>query len=95
MHVEEACVTWHFSIILISLKVEVAQISESLVHAKILPLRKACFNLNLPHSILDKKDIALIFLYQTNHCLFWSSSISTNCWGTLYFECFLANVITV
>ena len=37
MHVEEACATWHFSIILISLKVEVAQISNFLLHAKILP----------------------------------------------------------
>ena len=33
MHVEEAYPTWHFSIILISLKVEVAQISDFLVHA--------------------------------------------------------------
>ena len=38
MHVEEANATWHFSIILISLRVEVAQISDFLVHAKILPL---------------------------------------------------------
>ena len=38
MHVEEACVTWHFSIILINLRVEVAQISDFLPHAKILPL---------------------------------------------------------
>ena len=38
MHVEEAYATWHFSIILISLRVEVAQISDFLVHAKILPL---------------------------------------------------------
>ena len=45
MHVEEAYATWHFSIILISLGVEVAQISDFLVHAKILPLRKALFNL--------------------------------------------------
>ena len=38
MHVEEACATWHFSIILISLRVEVAQVSGFLLHAKILPL---------------------------------------------------------
>ena len=38
MHVEEAYVTLHFSIILISLRVEMAQISDFLVHAKILPL---------------------------------------------------------
>ena len=38
MHLEEAYATWHFSIILISLGVEVAQISEFLVHAKILLL---------------------------------------------------------
>ena len=38
MHVEEAYANWHFSIILIRLKVEVAQISEILVHAQILPL---------------------------------------------------------
>ena len=46
MHVEEACATWHFSIILISLRVEVAQISDFLVglHAKILPLLNALFN---------------------------------------------------
>ena len=52
---------WYFSIILISLRVEVALISHFLVHAKILLLRKAFFNLNLPHSTLEKKDIALIF----------------------------------
>ena len=33
MYVWEAYVTWHFSIILISLRVEVAQISDFLVHA--------------------------------------------------------------
>ena len=38
MHVEEADATWHFSIILISLRIEVTQISDFLVHAKILPL---------------------------------------------------------
>ena len=38
MRVEEAYATWHFSIILITLRVEVAQISDFLVHAKILPL---------------------------------------------------------
>ena len=62
MHVEEAFATWHFSIILISLRVEVAQISDFLLLAKILPLGKAFFNLNLPHSTLGKKDMALIFL---------------------------------
>ena len=61
MHVEEACATWHFSIILISFRVVEAQISDFLLHAKILPLRKACFDLNLSHSTLGKKDIALIF----------------------------------
>ena len=61
MHVEEAFATWHFSIILISLRVEVALITDFLVHAKILPLRKAVFNLNLSHSTLGKKDIPLIF----------------------------------
>ena len=61
MHVEEACATWHFSIILISLRVEMAQILDFLVHAKILPLWKAFFNLNLPHSTLGKEDIAFIF----------------------------------
>ena len=34
MHVEEAYATGHFSIILISLRVEVARISDFLVHAK-------------------------------------------------------------
>ena len=38
MHVEEACATWQFSIILIGFKVEAAQYSEFLSHAKILPL---------------------------------------------------------
>ena len=38
MHVEEDYATWHFSTILISLRVEVAQILDFLVHAKILPL---------------------------------------------------------
>ena len=61
MHVEEGYAAWHFSIILISLKVEVAQISIFLVHAKILLLWKAFFNLNLPHSALFKKDKTLIF----------------------------------
>ena len=94
MHVEEAYATWHFSIILISLRVEVAQISIFLNRAKILSLWKAFFNLNLPHGTLGKKDIALIFLNLTSHGLLWSN-ISTNCLGTLYFECFLANVVTV
>ena len=70
MHVEEAYTTWHFSILLISLRVEVAQISDFLVHAKVFPLSKPFFNLNLPHSTLGKKDIALIFLYLTSHGLF-------------------------
>ena len=49
MRVEEVSyATWHFAIILISLRVEVAQISD-LVHAKILQLWKAFFNLNLLH----------------------------------------------
>ena len=61
MHKEEAYAPWHFSIILTSLRIEVAQISDFLVQAKILPFWKAFFNLNLPHSTLDKKDIALIF----------------------------------
>ena len=38
MHVEEPYATWHFSIILISLRVEVTQILDFLVHAKILSL---------------------------------------------------------
>ena len=38
MHVEEAYATSHFSILLISMRVEAAQISDLLVHAKILPL---------------------------------------------------------
>ena len=38
MHVEEAFATGLFSIILISLRVEVALITDFLVHAKILPL---------------------------------------------------------
>ena len=60
MHVEKAYATWHFSIILISLRVDVAQISDYLLHAKILPLLEACFSINLPHSTLRKKDIALV-----------------------------------
>ena len=60
MHVEKAYATWHFSIILISLRVEGAQISDYLLHAKILPLLKAFFSINLPHSTLGKKDIALL-----------------------------------
>ena len=71
MHVEEAYATWHFSIILISLRVEVAQISDFLVHAKILPRRKACFNLNLPHYIHWARNTQLLFfLYLTSHGLF-------------------------
>ena len=78
MQVEEAYATCYFSIILIRLKVEVVQILDFLVHAKSLPLWKAFFILNLRHSTLGKKDIALIFLYLTSHGLFWSS-ISTHC----------------
>ena len=70
MHVEDAYANWHFSISLISLKVKVVQISDFLVHAEILPLRKAFFNLNLPQSALGKSGIALIFLYLTSHGLF-------------------------
>ena len=70
MHVEEAYTTWHFSNILISLRVDVAQISDFLALAKILPLRKAFFKLNLPNSILGKKSIALVVLYLTIHRLF-------------------------
>ena len=83
--------TWHFSIILISLRVEVAQISDFLVHAKILPLWKPFFNLSLPQW---QERHSSYFLFLTSHDLFWSS-ISTNCWGSLYFEYFLANVVTV
>ena len=36
MRVEKTYTTWHFSIILISLRVKVAQISDFLVYAKIL-----------------------------------------------------------
>ena len=61
MHVEGAYATWHFSIILINLKKEVTQISDFLVHAKILPLWKGFFNLNLPYITQGKKDAALIF----------------------------------
>ena len=38
MHVEKSHAIRHFSIILISLRVEVAQSSDFLGHAKILPL---------------------------------------------------------
>ena len=70
MREEKAFATWHFSIILVSLRKEVAQISDILEQAKILPLCKAFFNLNLPISTLCKKDIAIIFLYLTTHGLF-------------------------
>ena len=62
MHVEESYATRHFSIILISLRAEVAQISNFLVHAKFLPLYKVFFDLNLPHSTLGKKDVGLTLL---------------------------------
>ena len=45
MHVEEACATWHFSIILISLRVEEAQISDFLLYAKNLAALKSLFRL--------------------------------------------------
>ena len=61
MHVEEAYATWNFSIISISLRVEVVLILDFLVNAKMLPLWKAFFNVNLLLSTLGKKDIALIF----------------------------------
>ena len=70
MPVEEAHATWNFRIILISLRVKVVEISEFLVHAITLPLRKAFFDGNLPQSTLSKKDIALICLYLTSHGLF-------------------------
>ena len=87
----------NFRIILISLRVEVAQISDFLVHAKTFPLWKAFFNVNLYHPLhWARKTLLLFFLYLTSHGLFWSTgSISTNCWGTLYFEYFLGNVIKV
>ena len=40
MHVKEAYATWHFSIILIRLRVKAAQITDFLVHTKILPFEK-------------------------------------------------------
>ena len=43
MHVEEAYAIWYLSIILICFIVEVAQISDFLVHAKSLPLWKDFF----------------------------------------------------
>ena len=55
MRVEEAWDTLHFSFILISLRVEVAQFSGFVVHSKILPLWKAFFDLNLLHSPLARK----------------------------------------
>ena len=70
MHVDEAYATWHFSVVLISLRVEVAQISDFLVHGKIMPPWKIFFSLHLPHSTLGKKDIAFIFLCLTSHGLF-------------------------
>ena len=71
MLVEEACATWDFNIILISLRVEVVQILDFLVNAKNLPLSKGFFHVNLPHSILGKKDMQrLFFLYLTSHGLF-------------------------
>ena len=54
MNEEEAYATWHISIILISLRIEVPQISDFLVHAKILPVWNAFFNLNLRQSTLGK-----------------------------------------
>ena len=45
---------------LISLRVKVVQISDYLLHAKILPLLKAFVNINLPRSTLGKKDIAFL-----------------------------------
>ena len=66
---EDAYATWHFSIILISLREEVAQYPYFLVQAKILSLGKAFFNQNLPHSALGKKDISFIFLDLTSHGL--------------------------
>ena len=70
MHVEEVYATWHFSIILISLRVEVGQFSDFLAHAKIFSLGKAFFNLDLLHSTLRKKNIALIFLYLNSYDVF-------------------------
>ena len=68
MLVEEAYATWYFSIILISLRVEV-EISDFLVHLTSSAL-KSFFYLNLPHSALGKKDLARIFLYLTSHGFF-------------------------
>ena len=88
--------SWHFTIILISLRIEVAKISDFLGHAKILPLGKAFFNLNIPHSTLGKKDITLLFyIYPAMACSEVAALFSTKSWGTLYFKFFLANVITV
>ena len=69
MHVEKDSVTWHFNIILISLKVKMAQISDFLIRGKILPLLKVFFTIYLAQSTPGKKDIVLIFLYLTSHGL--------------------------
>ena len=68
MHLKEANATWRFSIVLMSLRIEVVQISDFLLHAKILPLGNAFFDLNLPHSTLDEKDIALFYIELAMAC---------------------------
>ena len=70
MHVEEAYATWHFSTILISLRVEVAQISDFLVRAKILPLRKAFFQLKFTTLYTGQERHSSFCLYLTSHGLF-------------------------
>ena len=67
MHVDDTYATWHFSTILISLRVEVAQISDFLVHTKIMSLLKAFFPFKFTTLYTGQKDIALIFLYLSSH----------------------------
>ena len=63
MHVEEAYATWHFSIILISLRVEVAQISDFLLHAKNYAALKSFFQLKFTTLYTGQERLNSYFLY--------------------------------
>ena len=69
MHVEEDYAPWHFSIILTSLRIEVAQISDFLVQAKILAVLKSFFQLKSTTLCTGQKRYSSYFLYLISHGL--------------------------
>ena len=84
---EEAYATWHFNIILISLRVEVAQISDFKNMLKSCRFEELFLNLNLPHSTLGKKVKLAMACFEV--AAFLQTAGKHYIWNI-----FLANVIT-